>query len=155
MSTLRQRPRGLIRLLVRLPVWLYRLRLGWLLGGGFLLLTHVGRKTGIARRTVLEVLHHDPDADIYFVAIAWGERSQWYRNIQHNPSVEVTVGRRRFAAVAERLSSEEAERVLEEYARRHRIGMRALTRFFGSDDVPTLAQAIPIVALRAGTLTPG
>jgi hypothetical protein len=35
-------PRGLARLAFRLPIWLYRLRLGWLLGDRFLLLTHIG-----------------------------------------------------------------------------------------------------------------
>lgn len=37
------RPRGLLRLLLRAPVALYRLRLGWLLGGRVLLLSHTGR----------------------------------------------------------------------------------------------------------------
>ena len=149
MSTLQQPPRGLVRLVFRLPIWLYRLRLGWLLGGRFLLLTHRGRRTGVARRTVLEVLHHEPAAALYFVAAAWGERAQWVRNVSENIRVEVTVGRRRFPAVAERVSSEEAERVLREYARRHRVAMRGLSRLFGTDDIHQLAQALPVIALRA------
>ena len=78
-------PRGLMRLLVRLPVLLYRARLGWLLDRRFLLLTHRGRRTGRWRRTVLEVVHHDPAADTWFVASAWGERSQWFRNLRAHP----------------------------------------------------------------------
>ncbi len=149
MSTLHRPPRGLVRHLARLPIWLYRLRVGWLL-----LLTQVGRKTGIARQTVVEVEHYDPGTATYFVAAAWGERSQWLRNIRTGPNVEVTVGRRRFAAVAERASSEEAERVLRAYARRHRIAMRALARLFGSTDIRILADAVPIIALRPLTSAP-
>jgi hypothetical protein len=36
----------LLRLLFRTPTMLYRIRMGWLLGDRFLLLTHTGRKTG-------------------------------------------------------------------------------------------------------------
>src|SRR5690349_25004115 len=40
----------------KLPVFLYRLRLGWLLGKRFMQITHVGRHSGKVRRTVLAVL---------------------------------------------------------------------------------------------------
>lgn len=50
-----KKPRGLLRLGFRLPIWLYRLNLGWILGERFLLLTHTGRKSGLVRQTVIEV----------------------------------------------------------------------------------------------------
>lgn len=50
-----------LRRLARAPVALYRWRLGWLLGHQFILLVHVGRQRGLERRTVLEVVHYDPD----------------------------------------------------------------------------------------------
>jgi hypothetical protein len=56
-------PKGLLRLMLRLPIWLYRLRLGWLLGNRFLLLTHVGRKTGLPHQTVVEVVSHSSTKD--------------------------------------------------------------------------------------------
>ena len=118
------------------------------LSGRFLLITHVGRRSGIARRTVLEVIHHDRQADALFVAAAWGEKAQWFQNVQQEPRVAVTAGRRRVTAIAERVSTGEAERVLRIYANRHRIAMRALARLLGSDDIPTLARTIPIIALR-------
>ncbi len=155
MSTFRTPPRGLARLLARLPIWLYRIRLGWLLGHRFLLLTHIGRKTGVPRRTVLEVVDHHRPTGTYFVAAAWGERAQWLRNVQRNPEVGVSVGRRRLSAVAEQLPADEAERVLRTYANRHRIAMRALARLLGSDDIPTLARTIPIVALRPARSSEG
>ncbi len=144
----RSAPGRLTRFFVRLPIWLYRLRLGWLLGGRFLLLTHTGRKTGLPRRALLEIVHHDADGATYFVAAAWGAKAQWLRNIQARPQVEVTVGRRRFRALAHPVSREEAERVLETYARQHRMAMRALGRLLGSSDPHELAQTLPIVAVR-------
>ncbi len=144
----RSAPGRLTRFIVRMPIWLYRLRLGWLLGGRFLLLTHTGRKTGLPRRALLEVLHHDADSATYFVVAGWGAKSQWFRNIQARPQVEVTVGRRRFGALAHTVSQAEAERVLETYARRHRIAVRVLGRLLGSSDPHELAQRLPIVAVR-------
>ena len=52
-------PRGLLRFLLRLPIWLYQLHLGFLLGHRFLLLTHTGRRSGLLRRTVVEVVSYD------------------------------------------------------------------------------------------------
>ncbi len=144
----RSLPVRLTRFFVRLPIWLYRLRLGWLLGGRFLLLSHTGRKTSLPRRTVLEVVHHDTDSATYFVAAAWGAKAQWLRNIQARPRIEVTVGRRRFGAIARVVSPEEAERVLETYARQHRIAMRALGRLLGSSDPHELSKTLAIVAVR-------
>jgi hypothetical protein len=37
--------------LVRAPIWLYRLRLGFLFGRRMLLLEHIGRKSGARRWT--------------------------------------------------------------------------------------------------------
>ena len=39
-------PTGLARLLWRAPIWMYRLHLGRLMGGRFLLLHHTGRVSG-------------------------------------------------------------------------------------------------------------
>jgi hypothetical protein len=43
----------------KLPFVLYRLRLGWILGHRFMQLTHVGRRSGKVRRTVLAVLYFE------------------------------------------------------------------------------------------------
>ena len=80
-------PRGLLRLAARTPIWLYRLRLGWLLGGRFLMLTHIGRKTGRPRQVVLEVVRHDRDSNSFIVASGWGEQSNWFQNVQKTPQV--------------------------------------------------------------------
>jgi hypothetical protein len=46
---------GLTRFLFRMPIYLYRLKLGWLFGSRLLLLNHVGRVSGKSRLTILEV----------------------------------------------------------------------------------------------------
>src|SRR5215212_2285634 len=43
---LKSKPAGALRLAFRLPIYLYRLDLGWLLGHRFLLLVHRGRESG-------------------------------------------------------------------------------------------------------------
>lgn len=150
----RGRPRGLLRFLLRLPIWLYRLRAGWLLGGRFLLLEHRGRRTGATHRTVLEVVDHDPASGGYVVAAGWGPQSDWYRNIQHTPAVKVWVGRRRFAAVASILATAEAVTALRSYAGRHPRAFRQLVRVLvgwpvGEPDAACqrMAQQVPLVRL--------
>jgi hypothetical protein len=50
------KPAGALKLALRLPIYLYRLNLGWLLGHRFLLFAHLRRKSGLLRDTVLEVI---------------------------------------------------------------------------------------------------
>jgi len=38
-----------MKIFLRMPVWLYRLHLGWLLGNRFLCIAHRGRKSGKLR----------------------------------------------------------------------------------------------------------
>ena len=147
--------RGLWRLAFRAPIWLFRAHLDRLLGDRFLLLIHRGRKSGLPRRTVLEVVRRDKSTGTYVVAAAWGEKADWYRNIQQTPEVIVRSGGRRIAARAERLSQAEAEVALADYAHRHPIAFRELAHFMvglpGEDATPApkrVAASIPLVALR-------
>ena len=153
----RPAPTGLLRLCLRLPIWLYRLRCGWVLNSRFLRLTHIGRQSGLPHQTVLEVVHYDRATETYFIASGWGEKPDWFRNLQQTPTVVVTVGRKRFAATARRLSGDEAVRVLLVYAQRHRRAFRTLAklmvgrRLHGTEqDCRLLAQSVPLIALRAG-----
>jgi deazaflavin-dependent oxidoreductase (nitroreductase family) len=135
--------------LLRAPVWLYRLRLGWLLGGRFLLLRHRGRCSGRERTVVLEVVHHDRERGVYYVVAAWGERAQWLRNVLAHPRIGVVVGRRRLSARARVVSADEAGQVLERYAREHRLALCVLGRLLGvpTDDPRQLAGRLRVVAL--------
>ena len=82
-------PNGLLRWFLRFPIVLYHLNLGWLLGGRFMLINHVGRKSGQLRQTVVEVAGHDQSGDTYYVASGWGYKSQWYRNLLAQPEVTI------------------------------------------------------------------
>jgi deazaflavin-dependent oxidoreductase (nitroreductase family) len=153
-GTLRkQAPTGLLRLLLRAPIALYRLRLGWLLGQRFLRLDHTGRKSGLEHSTVLEVVRHDPISGACVVASGWGE-SQWYKNVTADPAVTFTLGTRKHKARAMCLSVQDAESELRDYARRHPVALRKLAKmmlgqpFSGSDrEFHELARSLPMFRL--------
>lgn len=151
-------PHGLLRFGLRLPIWLYRLRLGWLLGNRFLLLTHLGRKSGLSRQTVIEVVKHDQEPGRYFVVSGWGNRSDWYQNIHKNPDVVISVGMRKLQVHAEDIPLPEAVDILEEYTRRYPLAFKELTRLFlkeelqpGQESSQRLAEMMPMVAFRPRT----
>lgn len=100
------------RRLVRAPIFLYRLRIGFLLGHRMLLLEHRGRRSNLQRRVVLEVIDM-PSADTYVIVSGFGETSQWYRNLRADPHVRVSVGwHRNVAAVATLLTPDGADATL-------------------------------------------
>lgn len=148
-----QTPKGLMRLLFRIPILLYHAHLGWLMGNRFLLLKHIGRKSGKTREVVLEVVRYDKSSGTHIVASGWGEKSDWFRNIQKTPDVIIQSGGRSMRAKAVRLSEREARLELRDYARRHPSAFRYLGRFMLGDsisdsdeDISLLAQTIPLVA---------
>jgi hypothetical protein len=52
-------PKGLKLKLFRAPIYLYRLKLGFLLGERFIRLQHWGRVSGALKDTVIEVIDQD------------------------------------------------------------------------------------------------
>jgi deazaflavin-dependent oxidoreductase (nitroreductase family) len=146
-------PRGLARLAWRAPIWLYRLGLGGLLGGRFVLLNHIGRKSGQLRQAVVEVVGHDEATGAYLVASGFGEKADWYKNVMVHPDITIQVGRKQMAAHVERLPLPQATEVMLDYSRRHPATLRTLAGLLGyrSDgseaDVRFLAGVIPILAL--------
>lgn len=120
-----------MRLAFRLPVYFYRLNLGWLFGHRFLLLVHKGRKSGLLRETVLEVLRYDPTTTESIVLSGWGEKADWYRNIKTSPALEVKTGGIRYAPEQRFLASEESHAILDDYAQRHPLVLRLLVRVLG------------------------
>jgi deazaflavin-dependent oxidoreductase (nitroreductase family) len=147
--------RGLLRFGLKLPLALYRLHLGWLLGERFLRLTHIGRKSGQPHQTVVEVVDHDRATDSYIVASGWGEKADWFRNLQKTPKVVIDVGRRRLKVKAERLSIDQAEQWLVNYAQQHPRTFHELARFMTGEnlsgtpqDCRRVAEAVPVIAFR-------
>jgi deazaflavin-dependent oxidoreductase (nitroreductase family) len=99
--------------LLKLPSrLLYAIGLGPLQGRFVLLLTTIGRKSGLPRVTPLQ--YEEVDGK-YYVASARGVQADWFRNILANPAVEVRVKSQRFDGVAEAISDKERN-LIEDYA---------------------------------------
>ncbi|MGE5303007.1 MAG: nitroreductase family deazaflavin-dependent oxidoreductase [Alphaproteobacteria bacterium] len=144
-----------------MPVLLYHLRLGWLLGSRFLLLGHSGRKTGMRHSTVLEIVDDVSATHTYVVVSGWGESAQWLKNITVNPDVDVTLGTRTRRARARRMRRNEAESALRNYSRSHPRAARQLARvILGGPsesldvEIALLAALVPLVELRPLENTP-
>lgn len=145
---------GLKKFFFRAPLFLYRLRLGGLLGQRLLLLNHVGRKSGQPRQTVLEVVNHDKTTDTYFIASGFGKKSDWYSNILVQPKVEIQVGWRKMMVTAVPLTPEQSGEAMADYARRHPTAAKNLGKLIGYD-ISTEAEyravghdSIPFIALK-------
>lgn len=93
-----------LRWLNRFMVLLWRLGLGRTLNatpwatGRYMIVTTTGRRTGRTRRT--SVNYAPLDGDVCCVA-AWGPRSNWFRNLVADPTVEVWLPGGRWAGHAE------------------------------------------------------
>ncbi|MCB8967494.1 MAG: nitroreductase family deazaflavin-dependent oxidoreductase [Ardenticatenaceae bacterium] len=124
-------PTGLGKLAFRAPIYLFRAGLGGLMGNRFLLLNHIGRKSGQLRQAVLEVVHYERETDTYFVASGYGRSSQWFRNIQANPEVTIQVGSRKLAVTATILGPEESGDMMVQYAHRYPNAAKNLSRLIG------------------------
>lgn len=125
-----RRPGALLRWFFRAPVVLYRVGLGGLMPMQ-LMLTTTGRRSGQPRRAVVDVLKHDRATDTYYVVSAYGGRSDWYRNLQANPTVQVQVRWRKFSGRASTLPEKEAEEFLLDFWRGHRTYARTMFRLVG------------------------
>lgn len=154
-------PRGVLRWLLGLPIYLYRARLGFLLGHRFLVLVHEGRRSGRRYETPLEVVRYDRAIGEATVVAAWGRRTAWLHNVEAGLAREVWIGRARWVPVHRRLSIDEALTVLERYER-HSGLPRALVRAVLSwllgwryDGTPAArrraVEQLPLLAFRSAT----
>ncbi len=147
-------PQGLSRFMWRMPIYLYKAHLGWLLGERFLLLTHTGRISGERRQAVLEIIRVDKTKQIYYVASGFGEKSDWFCNLQNNPKATIQVGRQLMHVQARLLNPEEAEEEFLDYARRHPTAIKNLAGMLGyqldgsETSLRALAKAMPVVAFQ-------
>jgi len=143
--------------LFRAPVYLYRWRLSWLLGHRVLLLTHTGRRTGLRRQTVLEVVEYRSEGPEVVVASGFSH-SDWLLNIEAKHDEEVTVGRQHFAATHRLLGEEEAAKVIRDYEYRNRFIAPIVRRGFSwllgwqyrgtEGDRRRLVRQLPLIAFR-------
>ncbi|MGH2821392.1 MAG: nitroreductase family deazaflavin-dependent oxidoreductase [Actinomycetota bacterium] len=72
--------------LARAPTLAWRLGLGALVGGRFLILTTRGRKSGTPRHTMLGYIALEGRPHVFAV---YGARSQWLRNAEVDPRVTI------------------------------------------------------------------
>jgi deazaflavin-dependent oxidoreductase (nitroreductase family) len=128
----RQKPGGTWKRLLHVPVLLFRWRLGFLMGERLLLLTHIGRVSGRAFQTPIEIVEHDRATREYMVCSGTGPQADWYRNLQAHPAVEIQVGNRRWRPSQRFLSQEEAAERFARYERRHHRLSIVLLREMGN-----------------------
>ena len=133
MALAHRRPYGIYRWLANAPRWFYRLGLGWVLGHRVVQITHRGRKSGQIRRTILEVLHYDPQTREVLVVSGWEGKTDWYRNIECEPALEVRVGRVQYRPVQEFLSPEETAQLILTLFRQHPREVRFVGSLLGID----------------------
>ena len=95
----------------RFMLLMWRLGLGSMLNRGpslagrYMVITHIGRKSGMKRRT--PVNYALVDDEIYCTA-GFGSGSDWYRNLIANPQVEVWLPDGWWAGIAEEVTHPEA-----------------------------------------------
>lgn len=127
-----RKPRGLLRFLLRAPIWLYRAGLGGLFGHRLIYIAHRGRRTGARREVVVETVHYDPAVPEAVVVAAWGGTPDWYRNLRAAPAIEVRLGGRRWATPDHRqLDAAEVHRTLLAYQRAHPRAWKRLAPLLG------------------------
>jgi deazaflavin-dependent oxidoreductase (nitroreductase family) len=146
------------RRLFRAPAYVYRWKSGWLFGRRFLLLIHVGRRTGLRRHTVLEVMQYRKEGPEVVVMSAFGRNADWLRNIEATPGPKVVIGSQSFAAAHRFLAEEEAVAVVTGYEQRNwlvaPIIRLVLSRLLGwrygasTNDRRRLVAQLPLIAFR-------
>src|SRR5918995_3894398 len=130
---LKSKPAGALRLAFRLPIYLYRLDLGWLLGHRGLLLIHREHESGLLRETLLEMILYNSATGESVVLSAWGEKSDWYRNVVATPALEVRTGgqryvpEQRFLAPVEKIAEGESKPIDESGEQTYAFCFRCLS----------------------------
>ncbi|MGY1633504.1 nitroreductase family deazaflavin-dependent oxidoreductase [Geodermatophilus sp. SYSU D01186] len=151
---LRRRPGRLARAVFRLPLKAYQHNAGPAVGHTFVAFTHVGRTTGQPHQTVAMVLRHDRATGEAVICAAWGPQTDWYRNLQAHPAVQVQMGGRTFTPQQRFPTADEAFDVAVQFRREHPKRLRLASTVLGWGDLhddATVRQFVrthPFVAFR-------
>ena len=89
-----------VRTLAKSPMILWRLGLGPVIGKFVMVITTRGRKSGKPHSVMTE--YHEMDG-LKYVPCAFGERSDWYKNIQADPYVTIQTSSGTEKALASRV----------------------------------------------------
>ncbi len=148
----RKPPGRITRWLFRAPLYLYRVGLGRMLGRRTVLLEHTGRKSGLPRETVLEVIRHDDQS--FDIAAAYGAKSDWFRNIEADPKVRISTGRIQHAeATAVLADMATAKSAFADYTEAHPAAAKAFGKSLGLPvgDPARMAAVVPVVRITLTT----
>jgi len=151
---LRRQPGRLALWVFRLPLPLYRAGWGWLfLGHTFLVLTHVGRRSGKAYAAAAMVLAEDKTTGEAVICSVWGRNTDWVRNLRAHPALRVQIGRTSFVPEHRFLTDQESFAVGAEFVHRHPWRVRLIGRVLGVDlrseaGMREFIDGRPFVALR-------
>lgn len=129
-----RKPTPGLRRLYRAPVGLFRAGLaGWIryVAAEWILITTRGRRTGRPHAVLVDLLSREPGSGTFYVQAAYGRRSDWVRNIEATPEVQIRFRGRDLEGRASALRREEALRVIDEYIRAHPVYSRLVARFLG------------------------
>jgi deazaflavin-dependent oxidoreductase (nitroreductase family) len=124
------------RALMRLPIVLWRLGLGPVVGrlkirrSHLVVLTVTGRSSGLPRHT--PVVEHDIPGTIYLWC-PYGGRAQWYRNVMANPVV--TVQSRRGTEVMRAVNIEDDDEATRMVADLRRFDLDFLRSYLASEGI--------------------
>jgi deazaflavin-dependent oxidoreductase (nitroreductase family) len=114
----------------KLPLFFYRLGLGWIFGKRFMVLTHVGRRSGTVYQSVLAILAYDA-ATRQIKAVSPWKTSNWFRNIQATPALEVQTAGVRYQPRQRFLSPEEIAAAFVQFRHERPIFGRMVARIPG------------------------
>ncbi len=93
-----------MKALTKLPIVLFRLGLGPLIGRFCVLLTTTGRASGLPRTTAVRFYEHE--SHIYVIS-GWGNRAQWMRNLEADPNLTIQTWRGAASVAARRVSGDD------------------------------------------------
>ena len=144
-----------LKYMSRFHLWMWRLGLGnWLniwpsVIGRYVVITHIGRKSGLKRRTCVN--YGIVDDEIYCIA-GFGAASDWYRNLIANPQIEVWLPEGWWAGSAEEVTQPEARlRIMRQVL----IGSAFVARLAGfnpysmtDEELDAATKSYPLIHLR-------
>jgi deazaflavin-dependent oxidoreductase (nitroreductase family) len=151
---LRRNPGRLALAVFRMPLYAYRHDAGWMFGRTFLEFTHTGRRSGKRYDAVAMVLRYDEATRETVICAAWGPETDWYRNLEAGPAVNVRLGRESFTPHHRFLTDDEAFDVAKQFRRHHPHRLRLISTVLGWNDLRNDAVARefvhdhPLVAFR-------
>ena len=136
-------PQTVARTLSQFPLFLYQLGWGTVLNWiPFLVMTTQERQSGKPHHIAIEYRRHGSK---YYIVAGWGDRTDWYQNLMHNPHVTIQHGSHVHSAKAHLVENPaEALRALYMFSRNSWIYESLFARMSSAEsaDLSTLAEVV-------------